>query len=34
MSKAKFLSSIEAFGFCGVVYGWDSECNSQHTSNG
>ncbi|KAL1409867.1 hypothetical protein Q8F55_003866 [Vanrija albida] len=23
MSKSKFLSSIEAFGFCGVVYGWD-----------
>lgn len=28
MSKDKFLSAVEnTFGFCGVVYGWDSECN-------
>jgi hypothetical protein len=26
MSKAKFLSAVKSdFGFCGVVYGWDSE---------
>lgn len=26
MSKSKFLSAVESsFGFCGVVYGWDSE---------
>jgi hypothetical protein len=27
MSKPKFLSAVKStFGFCGVIYGWDSEC--------
>lgn len=31
MSKSKFLSAAESsFGFCGVVYAWDSACSSKN----